>query len=256
MDEERDTVVQSVMEGRISAVPWGIFTSTVPRRLAILALVGALLPTTARAQLDSHGIYEVGVASTDLGSASGDPTLIYGVGAGATHGLGNVAGLPLVVGGDLVVRGFGLKIPDGVSLNVGVFEQTDVWLNEFLALRLGAFLAGVYLEHRHIDRSRAGTIGAPTTGIGAIVEAGDRTKLRLTYASTVNGRLRVDGVANEPDVSSGQSARLTLTHALTDRWSGRADLSYTNVVLESTLPTLSFFNHRQTSFTLGLAVGF
>ncbi len=226
-------------------------------RVVTLTLVSALLlPAAASAQFTSHGIYEVGVASTDLGPDSGRPTLVYGVGAGATYELRSNSAFPIVIGGDLVIRGFGLEIPDGVSLDVGVFDQTDVWLDEFVAVRLGRVVAGVYVEHRSVDRSRAGTVGVPTTGVGAIVETGGRTRLRLTYASVVNGRLRLDGVANEPDVASGQSARLTLTHALTDRWSGRADVSYTNVEFESTLPTLSFFDHRQTSFTLGLAIGF
>ena len=54
------------------------------RRITLTLVSLFLLPSLALAQFESHGIYEVGVASTDLGSDGGSATPIYGVGAGAT----------------------------------------------------------------------------------------------------------------------------------------------------------------------------
>ena len=194
---------------------------------AVALVIGNLFvaPTPALGQFAGFALYEVGAATTDLGSEEGTSKLVYGFGAGASYEFMPERDLGIVVGADLVVRGFGMEIPDRLELNVGVFNQTDLWIDEFVALRFQRVLAGVYFEQRHIGRDRAGTIGFPASGVGLLVElqGGKRTTARISYASFQSGHLRVDGVAAEPELTSGRSVRVSLTYRFTNRWSARGE---------------------------------
>ena len=227
---------------------------------AVALVMGSVLlaPTPALAQFAGFALYEVGAATTDLGSEEGTSKLVYGFGAGASYGFMPEKDLGIVVGADLVVRGFGMEIPDRLELDVGVFNQTDVWIDEFVALRFRRVLAGVYFEQRRIGRDRAGTIGVPASGVGLLVElsAGQRTTARISYASFQSGHLRVDGVDAEPELTSGRSVRVSLTYRFTNRWSARGEYAYTSMEFESLPLTLSFFDHRQRSVTAGIVLGF
>jgi len=225
--------------------------------LGALVTVG-LAPSPAAAQFEGFALYEVGLATTDLGSEDGLTTMTYGVGAGGSYGLMDGGGLHLVVGGDIMVRGFGLEVPGRVEAGVGVFDQNDVRIDEFAALRRRPFTVGVYFEQRRIDRGRAGTIGFPAAGIGVLAEvgAGARTSVRFTYAGFPSGSLRVEGVAGEPALTSGRSVRFGLTHRLTPRWSLSGEFQDTRMDFEPVPPTLSFFDHRQTSVTAGAVLTF
>ena len=225
---------------------------------AVALVMGSVLlaPTPALAQLAGFALYEVGSATTDLGSEEGTSKLVYGFGAGASYGFMPERDLGIVVGADLVVRGFGMEIPDRLELNVGVFNQTDLWIDEFVALRFRRVLAGVYFEQRRIGRDRAGTIGVPASGVGLLVElsAGQRTTARVSYASFQSGHLRVDGVDAEPELTSGRSVRVSLTYRFTNRWSARGEYAYTSMEFESLPLTLSFFDHRQRSVMAGIVL--
>ena len=227
---------------------------------AVALVMGSVLlaPTPALGQFAGFALYEVGAATTDLGPEEGTAKLVYGFGAGASYRFMPEKDLGIVVGADLVVRGFGMEIPDRLELDVGVFNQTDVWIDEFVALRFRGVLAGVYFEQRRIGRDRAGTIGSPTSGVGLLVElaAGQRTTARISYAGFHSGHLRVDGVAAEPELASGRSVRVSLTHRFTNRWSARGEYAYTNMEFESLPVTLSFFDHRQRSAAAGIVLGF
>ena len=227
---------------------------------AVTLFIGSVLlaSTPALAQFAGFALYEVGAATTDLGSEEGTSKLVYGFGAGASYGFMPERDLGIVVGADLVVRGFGMEIPDRLELNVGVFNQTDLWIDEFVALRFRRVLAGVYFEQRRIGRDRAGTIGVPASGVGLLVElqGGQRTTARISYASFPSGQLRVDGVDAEPELTSGRSVRVSLTYRFTNRWSARGEYAYTNMEFESLPITLSFFDHRQRSVTAGVVLGF
>ena len=227
---------------------------------AVALVMGSVLlaPTPALGQFAGFAVYEVGAATTDLGSEEGTSKLVYGFGAGASYGFMPEKDLGIVVGADLVVRGFGMEIPDRLELDVGVFNQTDVWIDEFVALRFRRVLAGVYFEQRRIGRDRAGTIGVPASGVGLLVElsAGQRTTARISYASFQSGHLRVDGVDAEPELTSGRSVRVSLTYRFTNRWSARGEYAYTSMEFESLPLTLSFFDHRQRSVTAGIVLAF
>jgi len=225
----------------------------------VIIMVSLLLtPTLALGQFEGFALYEVGAATTDLGSEEGKSKLVYGFGTGASYGFLPKKDLGIVVGADLIVRGFGLEIPDRLDLDVAVFDQSDLWIDEFVALRFRRVIAGVYFEQRSIDRGRAGTIGFPASGVGLLVEVsgGRRTTARFSYASFPTGRLRVDGVATEPEMTSGRSVRLSLTYRFTSRWRARGEYAYTNMEFEPVSPTLSFFDHRQRSVTTGVVLAF
>ena len=110
---------------------------------AVALVIGNLFvaPTPALGQFAGFALYEVGAATTDLGSEEGTSKLVYGFGAGASYEFMPERDLGIVVGADLVVRGFGMEIPDRLELNVGVFNQTDLWIDEFVALRFQRVLA-------------------------------------------------------------------------------------------------------------------
>ena len=215
-------------------------------------------PADQAGQFKGFALYEVGAASTDLGSEEGTSKLMYGFGAGASYGFLPKKDFGIVVGADLVVRGFGLEIPDRVDLNAGVFDQNDLWFDEFVALRFRRVIAGVYFEQRRIARSRGGTIGFPASGVGFLAEVsgGRRTTVRFSYASFPSGHLRVAGVPTEPEVRSGRSVRVSLTYRVTNRWSARGEYTHTNMKFKPVSPTLSFFDHRQRSVTTGVVLAF
>ena len=209
-------------------------------------------------QFQRFALYEVGAATTDLGSEEGTSKLMYGFGAGTSYEFLPKQDLGIVVGADLVVRGFGLEIPGRLDLDAAVFDQNDLWIDEFVALRFRRVIAGIYFEQRRIGRGRAGTIGFPASGIGVLAEVsgGRRTTARLSYASFSSGHLRVDGVDAEPEVTSGRSVRVSLTSRFTNRWSARGEYAYTAMELEPLPLTLSFLDHRQKSVTTGVVLAF
>ena len=151
----------------------------------LLGLMGSLLPAApASAQLAGYALYDVGAATTELGSDKGRSKLVYGMGAGASYGVLSMGDLRFVVGADLLVRGFGLEVPARVDLDTGVFDQSDVWLDQYVAFRFRSVMAGVYFEQRSIDRGRAGTIGLPASGVGLLAEIswGERVTARISHA--------------------------------------------------------------------------
>ncbi len=225
----------------------------------LLGLMGSLLPAApASAQLAGYALYDVGAATTELGSDKGRSKLVYGMGAGASYGVLSMGDLRFVVGADLLVRGFGLEVPARVDLDTGVFDQSDVWLDQYVAFRFRSVMAGVYFEQRSIDRGRAGTIGLPASGVGLLAEIswGERVTARISYAGFPRGRLRVDGAPLEPDVTSGRSVRVSLTYRLTDQWSARGAYASTTMEIEPVPPTFSFFDHRQSLVTSGVVLAF
>ena len=226
--------------------------------VALVMVSLMLTPRQALGQFEGFALYEVGAATTDVGSEDGKSKLVYGVGAGASYGFLSKKDLGVVVGADLVVRGFGLEIPDRLDRNAGVFDQSDIWLDEFVALRVRRVIAGVYFEQRHIGRGRLGTIGFPASGVGFLAEVSDgrRTLARFSYASFPRGHLRVDGAPIEPEVTSGRSVRVSLTYRFTSRWSARGEYAYTSMTFRPVSPTLSFFDHRQTGVTTGALLAF
>lgn len=215
-------------------------------------------PALALGQFHGFALYDVGVGAAGLGGESGGSALVYGVGAGGSYGFLSQRELGLVVGADVVIRGFGLKTSDRFDLDAAVFDQTDVWIDEFVAIRIRRLTAGLYLEQRSIDRGRAGAIGSPASGVGLLAEVshGSRLTARLSYARFPGGHLKVDGVATEPGVRTGRSFRATVLYRLSDRWSTRGEYADTDIEFESLLPTFSFFDHQHRSMTVGVALDF
>ena len=155
----------------------------------------------AEAQFSGAAVYELGFATTDVGEDQGNASLAYGFGAGVTYSFFSANSVGLVVGADLLVRSFGVDLPDRIQRDVGVFDQTDLIFDQLVALRFRRILAGLYLEQRRIDRGTAlGTLGFPASAVGLVVDAplgsGDRTGVRFSYAWFRSGRLRLQGSAD------------------------------------------------------------
>lgn len=225
----------------------------------ILALVGAAQP--AWAQFAGAALYEIGTTTTDVGADEGHASFAYGLGLRGSYSfLGERPGR-LAIGGDALVRGFGVDIPERAQESAGVFDQSDLVIDEWVAVRVGPLLAGVYLEQRRIERSTSlGTIGFPAAGVGFLVEprltASGRTRARFSYARFQGGRLRLAGTATEPELSSGRSLRVSLRQQLTERWGVHAEYADVRLEFEGVPPTLAFFDHRQSALSLGAFLSF
>jgi hypothetical protein len=218
-----------------------------------------LVARAAEAQFSASALYEVGGARTDVGADDGKALLAYGVGLGASYSPSPDKSFGVAVGADALVRGFGIEVADRVKSSAGVFAQSDLVLDEWVALRTGWFLAGAYLEQRRVDRGTAlGVLGSPVTGIGGLVEArlagSGRTRARVSYARFRGGRLRLAGSDVLPKVDSGWSLRASLRHRLTGRWGLQAEYTGTRMELEDVAPTFEFLAHKQSTFSLGAFV--
>ena len=165
------------------------------------------------------------------------------------------------MGADLLVRSFGVDLPDRIQRDVGVFDQTDLIFDQLVALRFRRILAGLYLEQRRIDRGTAlGTLGFPASAVGLVVDAplgsGDRTGVRFSYAWFRSGRLRLQGSAIEPEVDSGRSIRVSARHYFSNRWGFQGEYADVELLLEDIPPTFTFFDHRQRAVTFGALLSF
>ena len=224
---------------------------------AALAVAVLTLAHPARAQFSAAALYEIGGARTDVGEEDGKARLAYGVGLGGSYSFLPNRSLGLAVGGDVLVRAFGIEVPGRVQRGAGVFAQSDLVLDEWVALRAGRILAGVYLEQRRVDRGTAlGVLGSPVSGVGVLLEPrlGERTRARLSYARFRGGRLQLAGSEAEPRVDGGWSLRASLRHRLTGRWGLQAEYTGTRLELQDAAPTFAFFDHRQSTFSLGAFV--
>jgi len=233
------------------------------RKLAgTLLLIGtALFPHTAWAQFAGHVIYEVGGAMTDVGPYEGGGTMAYGFGAGVTQSFFSTNRIGLVVGADVLVRAFGVSLPGRVENGVGVFDQSDLVLDEIVAVRLRRVLAGLYLEQRRIDRGTSlGTINFPTSAIGFLVDLpiGDdsRSGVRVSYARYRSGSFRLQGSAVEPEINSGRSIRVSGRYFFSTRWGVQVEYADVEIVLDDLPPTFTFFDHRQKTLGLGVLLSF
>jgi hypothetical protein len=226
---------------------------------ATLALGTAAQP--ARAQFSAAALYELGAARADVGEDEGHPRFAYGLGLCGSYSLYPERTLGFAAGADVLVRGFGIDIPGRVQSGAGVFDQTDLVIDEWLALRISRILAGIYFEQRRIDRGTSlGVIGSPASAIGVLLEpwftASGRTRARVSYARYSGGSLRLAGSDSEPALESGWSLRAWLRHQLTSRWGVQAEYSDVKLELEEVAPTLGFFDHRQSTLSVGAVVSF
>ena len=198
---------------------------------------------------------------TGSGEDQGNASLAYGFGAGASYSFLSTKSLGLVVEANLLVRAFGVDLPGRLEGDPGVFDQTDLILDELVAMRVRRFLAGLYLEQRRIDRGTTlGALGFPASAVGFAVDAplgrGERTGVRVSYAWFQRGRLRLQGSAVEPEIDSGRSVRVSARHYFSSRWGLRGEYSDIELELEDVPPTFSFFDHRQRTVSLGALLSF
>ena len=224
-------------------------------------LAGALLTAAhpVQAQFSATALYELGAARTDVGADEGKAALAYGLGLSISHSLFPKGALGLAVGGDVLVRGFGIEVPGRIQSGPGVFAQSDLALDEWMALRAGPILAGVLFEQRRIDRGTTpGAVGFPASAIGFLLEpvfsASGRTRARFSYARFRGGRLRLAGSEVEPSLDSGSSLRASLRHQFSGRWGLQAEYTDTRLEFEDIAPTFGFFDHRQSTLSLGAFV--
>lgn len=230
------------------------------RSLEAAFIVGVVMVARpAQAQFSASALYEIGGARTDVGEDDGKTLPGYGIGLGGSYSPSPQKSLGLAVGGDVLVRAFGIEVADRIKSGAGVFAQSDLVLDEWIALRTRPVLIGAYFEQRRIDRGTAlGVIGSPATAIGVLVEprfsSSGRTRARVTYARFRGGRLRLAGSDVLPKVDSGWSLRASLRHRLTSRWGLQAEYTGTRLELEDVAPTFAFLSHRQSTFSVGAFV--
>jgi hypothetical protein len=132
-------------------------------------------------------------------------------------------------------------------------------LDEWIALRISRIFAGVLFEQRRIDRGTTlGVIGFPASAVGVLLEpvfsASGRTRARFSYARFRGGRLRLAGSDVEPGVDSGWSLRASLRHQFSGRWGLQAEYTGTRLEIEDIAPTFGFFDHEQSTLSLGAFV--
>ena len=238
------------------------FDSPLLLRFCLTAgLLGPLLlgcrPAQAQARFES--LYELGISTTDLGPDEGQSMFGYGFGLSASYGFRRESSIGLVAGGDLLVRGFGLDVPGRLVEEVGVFQQAELLLDQFVGARIQWLTAGLYLEQRRIDRgTEAGSIGFPASGVGFMGRASagrdGRFELGLSYARATGGRLRLQGVQEEPDVESGRSLRISGRYRFSRTFGVRGEYSDTKFSFEPGAILGSFFDHRQRGLYLGLVL--
>lgn len=235
-------------------------------RLAVRYGLGACLVSllllgsrAVEAQFRFDSLYELGSSTTDLGPDDGKSMFGYGFGLSASYVLWRDRPVGLVVGADLVVRGFGLDVPDRLVEEVGVFQQTDLLLDQFVAAHVKWLTAGLYLEQRRLDRGiEAGSIGFPLSAVGFMgrASAGEngRLELQVSYARAIGGRLRLRGVADEPDVDRGRSLRISARYEFSRTYAVRGEYSDSKFSFDPETLLGSFFDHRQRGVYLGLVL--
>ena len=213
------------------------------------------------AQFSGGALYEVGTATTDVGDDKGNGAPMYGMGLGASYTFLSKRPISLVLGANLLVRGFAIDLPGRVESDAGVFDQSDLYLDQYIAAKYGRFTGGVYFEQRRIDRSTPlGKIGFPVTGIGFIVRGAidkrGRAEARFSYASFTVGELQLRGLDVRSPLDSGRSIRIAGHYQFASRWRVRAEYANTTVVFEPVAPTFGFYDHRQSLLSVGLVLTF
>jgi hypothetical protein len=226
---------------------------------AVLIVAVLTVARPVQAQFSATALYEVGAARTDVGEDDGNTAPAYGLGLSGSYSLSPEKALGLAFGGDVLVRGFGIEVPGRIDTGAGVFTQSDLVLDEWIALRAGPILAGVLFEQRRIDRGTSlGIIGFPASAIGGVLEpvfsASGRTRARFSYARFRGGRIRLVGSDVEPSVDSGWSLRASLRHQFSGRWGLQAEYTGTRLEIEDVAPTFGFFDHQQSTLSLGAFV--
>jgi hypothetical protein len=225
--------------------------------VSMLALWTVARPV--QAQFSATALYEIGAARTDVGADDGNAAPAYGLGLSGFHSMFPKKALGLAVGGDVLVRGFGIEVPGRIQSAAGVFAQSDLVLDEWIALRARPILAGVLFEQRRLDRSTTlGVIGFPASAVGVLVEpvfvTSGRTRARFSYARFRGGRIRLAGSDVEPSLDSGWSLRASLRHQFSGRWGLQAEYTRTRLEIQDISPTFGFFDHRQSTLSLGAFV--
>jgi hypothetical protein len=228
-------------------------------REAVLVVALMTVAPPVQAQFSATALYELGAARTDVASDEGDAAPAYGLGLSGAYSLFPKKTLGLALGGNVLVRGFGIEVPDRIQSGAGVFSQSDLVLDEWIALRVGPILAGALFEQRRIDRGTGlGVIGFPASAIGVLLEpvfaASGRTRARLSYVQYRGGRLRLAGSDVEPSLDSGRSIRASLRHQFSGRWGLQAEYTDTRLEFEDIAPTFGFFDHQQSTLSLGAFV--
>jgi hypothetical protein len=228
---------------------------------ALFVSAACVLAQPAHAQFSGQAIYEIGSATTDAGETQGSNGLAYGLGAGGSYSFLAGKGIGLVVGADVLVRAFALRIAGTAERGAGVFDQSDLIVDEIVAVRVRRIVAGLYLEQRRLNRGTTlGTIGFPASAIGFLAEipigSGDQTGVRVSYAQFQSGRLRLQGSTVEPEIGSGRSIRVAARHHFSRRWGVHGEYSDTEILLEDAAPTFTLFDHRQKMVTVGALLSF
>jgi hypothetical protein len=229
------------------------------RLLFLLALT--IVARSATAQFRGEATYHVGVAATDVGEDEASGDLAYGMGVGASYGFWRDRSLGVVVGAELAVWGFAVEIPGQGEKGAGVFDQSDLQLGQFVAVRLSRVVLGAYFEQRRIHRGmELGTLGFPVRGVGFTARAplspSGATEARFEYVSFIDGTFQLEGSDVEPSLDSGRSFRITISQKIGSRFGVRATYSDIRLELEPVMPTLSFFDHRQRAFFGGGVISF
>jgi hypothetical protein len=212
----------------------------------------------ALAQFRADALYEIGTSKTDLGPDEGQSMFGYGLGLSGSYSFRRESKVGLIAGADMLVRGFGLHLPGRLTEEVGVFQQADLSFDEFVALGFQSFAVGLYLEQRRIDRgTQAGEIGFPTSAAGflARIRAGeDRIEFQFSYAKALGGKLRVQGIAEEPEAETGRSIRMSVRYRFSGSFAVRGEYSDTEFTFDPETTLRSFFDHRQRAFHFGLVL--
>lgn len=206
-------------------------------------------------------MFEVGTSFTDVGDERGERGLAYGMGLEASYAFLSEGGAGVVIGGDLHVRGFEVNLPERVESGVGVFDQSDLYLDQYIGAQFRGIVLGAYFEQRRIDRGTPlGKIGFPVTGIGAIVrvdfDGRGRAVVRVSYARFGSGELRLQGLDSTSPLDTGQSVRIAGRFKLATRWGVSIEYSDTEIAFESRPPTLGFFDHHQRLVSAGIVLMF
>ena len=147
------------------------------------------------------------------------------------------------------------------SSGSGVFDQSDLYLDQYIAAKYRRFTGGLYFEQRRIDRSTPlGKIGFPVTGIGFIlrgaIDKRGRAEARFSYVSFTAGELQIQGLDGRSSLDSGRSIRIAGHYRFASHWRVRAEYANTTVQFEPIAPTFGFYDHRQSLLSVGLVVTF
>ena len=233
------------------------------RWLKTLVWVATILVTAPRtwAQLSGGALYEVGTATTDVGDDKDNGTPMYGMGLGASYTFLSKHPIGIVLGANLLVRAFAIDLPGRAESGAGVFDQSDLYLDQYIAAKYRRFTGGLYFEQRRIDRSTPlGKIGFPVTGIGFIlrgaIDKRGRAEARFSYVSFTAGELQIQGLDGRSSLDSGRSIRIAGHYRFASHWRVRAEYANTTVQFEPIAPTFGFYDHRQSLLSVGLVVTF